>query len=80
MQDNNKLIELIEQAACSTNMLSPTDFSELDKLQTILDEINENIAEISDCPAQLLEQAKGSTSEAAELLQKILQNQVEDIN
>jgi len=75
---NNKLIELIEQAACSTNMLSPTDFSELDKLQTILDEINENIAEISDGPAQLLEQAKGSTSEAAELLQKILQNQVED--
>jgi len=78
MQDNNKLIELIEQAACTTNMLDPTDFSELDKLQKILDEINENIADISDGPAQLLEQAKGSTSEAAELLQKILQDQVED--
>jgi len=78
MQENNKLIELIERAACSTNMLSPTDFSELDKLQKILDEINENIAEISDGPAQLLEQAKSSTCEASELLQKILQNQVED--
>jgi len=78
MQENNKLIELIERAVCSTNMLSPTDFSELDNLQKILDEINENIAEISDGPAQLLEQAKGSTCEASELLQKILQNQVED--
>ena len=78
MQENNKLIELIERAVCSTNMLSPTDFSELDNLQKILDEINENIAEISDGPAQLLEQAKGSICEASELLQKILQNQVED--
>lgn len=81
MQDNNKLIELIElieQAACSTNMLSPTDFSELDKLQHILDEIKENIADISEGPVQLLEQAKGSSCEASELLQKILQNEVED--
>ena len=80
MQENNKLIELIEQAACSTNMLSPTDFSELDKLQKILDAINENIAEISQGPAELLEQAKRSTCEASELLQKILQNEVEDTN
>lgn len=80
MQGNNKLIELVEQAACSANMLSPTDFSEFDKLQTILEQINENIADMGDCPAQLLEQAKGSTSKAAELLQKILQNQVEDTN
>ena len=80
MQNSDKLKSLIEQAACSVNMLSPTDFSELDKLQTILDEINENIAEISDGPAQLLEQTQGSTSEASELLQKILQNQVEDTN
>jgi len=80
MHENNKLIELIEQAACSTNMLSPTDFSELDKLQKILDEINENIAEISQGPAELLEQAKGLTCEASELLQKILQNEVEDTN
>jgi len=80
MQNNNKLIELIEQAACSTNMLSSTDFSEIDKLQKILDEINKNISEISDGSDRLFEQAKGSTSEAAELLQKILQNQVEDAN
>lgn len=80
MQDSNKLIELIEQTACSTNMLSPTDFSELDKLQETLDQINKNIDEISDGPDKLLEQAKSSTSEAAELLQKIVQNQGEDTN
>ena len=80
MQDHNKLIELIEQAACSVNILSPTDLSELDKLQAILDQINKNIAAISKGPAQLLEKAKGTTCEAAELLQKILQNQVEDTN
>lgn len=78
MQDNGKLIELIEQAVCSTNMLSPTELSELDKLQTILDKISENIAEISDGPAQLLEQAKGTTSDAAEMLEKILNKQVEN--
>lgn len=80
MQNIDKLTELIEQAACSINMLSPTDFSELDELQTILNEINENISEISDGPAQLLKQAKETTSETAEVLQKILQNQVEDTN
>ena len=78
MQDNNKLIKLIEQAVCSTNMLSTTDLSELDKLQTILDQISENIAEISDGPAQLLEQAKGTTSDAAEMLGKILNKQVKN--
>jgi two-component system chemotaxis sensor kinase CheA len=48
MQDHDKLMELIEQAASSANMLSPADFSELDKLQTILDQINKNISESSE--------------------------------
>ena len=77
MQGNNKLIQLIEQAAYSTKMLSPTDLSELDKLQTILDQISGNFAEINNGPAQLLEQAKDTTSEAAEILEKILNKQIE---
>ena len=80
MKDNNKLIKLIEQAACSTNMLSPTNSSELDKLQNILDKIDKNLAKITDGPAQLLQQAKGSTAGVVELLQKILQNQVKYTN
>ncbi len=78
MQDHNKLMELIEQAACSTNMLSSTDLSELENLQKILKQINESIAAISDGPPRLLEQASGTTSEACELLQKILQKEAED--
>jgi two-component system chemotaxis sensor kinase CheA len=59
-------------------MLSPTDLSELECLQTIFDQINEAIAEITKGPTELLEQAKGTTSGAAEMLQKILQQEVED--
>ncbi|MBW8038797.1 MAG: chemotaxis protein CheA [Planctomycetes bacterium] len=80
MQDNNKLIELIEQMACGVNMLSPKDLSELDGLQTILNEINQNIATINDGPVQLLEQARGTGSELTELLQKILQKEVKYTN
>ncbi len=71
-------MELVEHAACSTNMLNSTDLSELEKLQAILKQINESIAAISDGPTQLLEQANGTTSEASELLQKILQKEVQD--
>ena len=78
MQNHNKLMDLMAQAACSANMLSPTDLSELDKLQTILDEINEKMAGISDGPSQLLEQVNGTTAEATELLQKMLQKEAKD--
>ena len=71
-------MDLMAQAACSANMLSPTDLSELDKLQTILDEINEKMAGISDGPSQLLEQVNGTTAEASELLQKMLQKEAKD--
>ena len=80
MQNSDKLTSLIEQAACSINMLNPTEMPEIESLQKIMDQINQAIDEIDDGPVQILAQAKGSTSEAAELLQKILQNQVEDTN
>ncbi|HBG26652.1 MAG TPA: chemotaxis protein CheA [Phycisphaerales bacterium] len=79
MQENNeKLIELIEQAACSTNMLNPKDFSEIDKLQSILNQINKSIDQATNVPAGTLERAKGSTSDATNILNQILQNQIED--
>lgn len=76
--DNTKLIELIEQAACSTNMLSPLDTAELNRLQTIVSEIQKGIEETKDISSQIVEQAKGSTVQASDALQKILQNQAED--
>ncbi|MCE5341947.1 MAG: chemotaxis protein CheA [Planctomycetaceae bacterium] len=76
--DNTKLIELIEQAACSTNMLSPSDTVELNRLQTIVSEIQKGIEETKDISSQIVEQARGSTIKASDALQKILQNQADD--
>ena len=78
MQRTDKLTGLIDQAASAINMLSATDLSEIENLQTTLDQIKENIAEISDFPSQLLEQAKGTTSEAIEALQEVLQKETQD--
>jgi two-component system chemotaxis sensor kinase CheA len=74
----DKLTELIDQAASAINMISATDLSEIENLQAILDQIKQNIAEISDYPAQLLEQAQGRTSEATEALQEILRKETQD--
>ena len=74
----DKLTELIDQAASAINMISATDLSEIENLQKILDQIKQNITEISDCPAQLLEEAQGKTSEATEALQEILQKENQD--
>ena len=74
----DKLTELIDQAASAINMISATDLSEIENLQAILDQIKQNIAEISDYPAQLLEQAQGRTSEATEALQEILRKESQD--
>lgn len=78
MQNIDKLSELIEQAACSVTMLGPDDISEMDELEKTMDKINESIDGISDGPSELLEQAKGATSEAKEELHKILEKEVED--
>ncbi|MHC4423139.1 MAG: chemotaxis protein CheA [Planctomycetota bacterium] len=78
MRSNDKLTKLIEQASLAVNMLSPEDLSEVEDLQKILDQINKSIARISKGPAQVLEQAKASTSGAVEQLQKILQQEAAD--
>jgi len=62
-------------------MLNPgSDSSDFENLQGLLDRINENIGEIPDCPARILQQAKDSSSEAVEILQRLLKGQVENIN
>ncbi len=58
--------------------LNPTDTSELEKLQAILDQIKQNVAGMTECPAELLEQAKGMTCDAAEALEKIFQSRAKD--
>jgi len=74
----DRLTELIDQAASAINMISAEDLSELENLQKILDQIKQNITETGNGPAQLLEQAQGSTSEATEALQEILRKETQD--
>ena len=59
MESNNKLTDLVEQAVSSIKTLKPTDISQVESLQIIINQINECTAQISDAPAELLEQAQG---------------------
>ena len=59
-------------------MLNPTDVSELENLQAILDQIKQNVAGMTEGPLELLEQAKGTTCEAVETISKIFQSRSED--
>ncbi len=78
MQDSDKLTELIEQAACTINMLTATDVSEIKELQAVLNQINGAMEQLVDVPATTLDAARGAGSDAATLVQKILENEVED--
>jgi two-component system chemotaxis sensor kinase CheA len=80
MRNSDKLTELVEQASLAVNMVSPADLSEVEKLQAILDQIQQTIGQISDGPAQLLEQAKGTSGDAATQIEKILHKEAEDAN
>lgn len=78
MRNSDELTGLIEQASLAINTLSPADISEVENLQKILDQIGRSIAGISEGPAELLEQARGATSNSVEVLREILQQEAED--
>ncbi|MHC4526911.1 MAG: chemotaxis protein CheA [Planctomycetota bacterium] len=80
MQNSDKLTELVEQASLSINMVSPADLSEVENLQAILDQIKQTVGEMGDGPVELLEQAKGTSADAAVHLEGILRKEVEDTN
>ncbi len=77
-ENSTKLMELIEQAACSTNMLHPADTVELDKLQSLLKQIKQNISSQNEIPSQIADKVNCSTSQAVQLLEQILQHQADD--
>ncbi len=78
MQNDTELIKLIEQAASMASVLSPINMSEVEELQKILNQINQTVVETDGCTNQLFQQIKGTTSDAADLLQKVLEKQVAD--
>ena len=75
---SSKLTELIEEAASKINMVNPADLSEIEKLQNIINEIYHGIEATAKGPGSLLEQAKGTTGQAADLLQSIISDQVQE--
>ena len=81
MDDNNKkLIELVEQAACSITMIDGQDLKEIDQLQKIISKVDETIAGMDGQSEKLIKKAKGSTSRAVKQLEKILKKQSKDVD
>ncbi len=72
------LPQLVEQAACCINMLSPADLSEAQDLQWILDQIDAVVSELGQRPADMRAQLEGATSEATQALSRILNQEAQD--
>lgn len=76
MRNNEKIMELMEQAASGANMLTPGDVSEVDQLQAVFEQIDKRIGKLKDSPAELIQQTKETTSGISELLQQMLAEEV----
>ena len=79
-KEENKLTKLVEQASLTINMAEPDDMADMQNLQNIIGEIEKNIETIAQAPTQLLEQVRGTTSDAAGMLHKILKQETKDTN
>ncbi|MBN1362380.1 MAG: chemotaxis protein CheA [Sedimentisphaerales bacterium] len=78
MSQNKALAELVEQAACCINMLSPADLSEAQDLQGILEKIGSVVGELGPRGEAVRTRLEGATSEAAQTLSRILAQEVDD--
>jgi len=78
MENDAMLAQLVEQAACCFNMLSPTDLSDVQQLQNVLRQIGEVAGGLDPCPADLRTQLQGKTDETVQTLQQVLEQEVAD--
>jgi two-component system chemotaxis sensor kinase CheA len=78
LQNDTELIRFIEKAASAANVLSPANMSAAEGLQKILDQIAQTVVERDDCTNQLFQQIMKTSSEAAHLLQEVLNKQIGD--
>jgi len=78
MQNSDKLTGLVEQAASAVNMLDSADMSGIEDLRTVLGQISEAINETGGLPTQIAEQAKGKSSDASDIIEKILRQGLKD--
>ncbi len=81
MNAADNILELVGRATSLAGELNPTDTAEIEALQAIFNQIEQSIEQVASlCPAQLLAQVKGTTSDVDTALKKILQNQLDDTN
>jgi two-component system chemotaxis sensor kinase CheA len=79
MQNTDKLTELVEKAASEVNLLDLTDMSAVESLQAVLVQISRAVDEMGEkIPLQILEQAKGKSSNASGVVEKILRQEIQD--
>ena len=78
MRKNKKIMDLIEQAASSVNMLAPGEAEEVDQLQSIFQQLDKSIAKLKDVPSELMKQTQQTTSGITELLSQIVAEDVQD--
>ena len=78
MSSTQTILKLVDQAANAGKTLDPTDPSAIEALQEMLDQIVSQI-EQDDCrPSEILDQVKEQTTDADQLLRKMLENKVSD--
>jgi len=78
MDKSDVLAQLVDQAACCINMLSPTDLSDAQKLAEVLSRIGEAVGELCPKPGELRTQLEGTASNAVGVLHNILEQKVDD--
>ncbi len=78
MKVNDTLNQLVEQAACSFNMLSPGDPKDVQALENILRQIQETIAGLCPGPEDLRRKLEKATTKACGTLHRIVQEEVAD--
>jgi two-component system chemotaxis sensor kinase CheA len=78
MEHETKLTQLVEQAACCINMLSPNDLSDAQQLQDVLRQIDEIAGRLDQGPADVRTQLRDTTSETVRTIEQVLQQDVED--
>ncbi len=78
MENNDKLNQLVEQAACCFTLLSPSDLSDIQQLQGVLRQIAEIAEGLDQGPAEVCSQFRNTTSETVRTLEQVLQQDVED--
>lgn len=78
MENDAKLTQLVEQAACCFTMLNPADTSDVQQLLDMLGQIGQAAGGLDQCPADLRTQLQGKAGETVQTLQQVLEQQVED--